>query len=692
MHIYRLAAFIGVLALPGRVNADASSPDTTPIDHFRHIRQACLINTDCTLLGLGEARTLDSPSKAAEKGEGEDTPGELFVGEVTDQPSIIVQKYVPGESDSAEILSFEAWKEKQFREAVASGLVHEIQEEEPVPSRKVEHDDQATAHPAQPQSEGGQAKEESRKEQPKQKVEDVNSKPNPPNGKQVTNPPHRYNYASPDCSARVISSSSTSQHASSVLHKSKDRYMLTPCNSKEHWVVIELCDEIRIEAVEIGMFEFFSGVVKEVVLSVDALEDDEAEGSDEAEDETPRKGSEWEQVAVFEARNVRGSQMFNLPNPTSFHRFIRLDFPSYYGKEYYCPISSVKAYGMNQMEAFKWESKRNKQREDEWARRQAEEDRKRRLPLPSVSETMSVVQVTPRAHVPSNTVIVEGATATGSSGMPEEAEEARHSAAQTIMVAESPTVTGGTSEQSAPATPTPASADRITSPTPQHTEMSNVDDASQNGNPGDIRREHSAPHDETLSTHAGHDDKKHTTVGVEHVVKQLNDTKSVHKATTSAEGNERTALSTDPPEGQSTAAAASSSTRSASTHSPSSASRQSNVKADSSESIYAFIIRRLNALEGNATLAMMYVEEQSRVNRGLLGQLEKSWSHWRIDQAQQQRLAAEKTVSISCSRSRHVHLETEDYPCCPENCHRGNSRSHAFKNGSARSSLDGNYC
>jgi hypothetical protein len=344
------------------------------------------------------------------------------------------------------------------------------------------------------------------------------------------------------------------------------------------------------------------------------------------------------------------------------------------------------------MEAFKWESKRNKQREDEWARRQAEEDRKRRLPLPSVSETMSVVQVTPRAHVPSNTVIVEGATATGSSGMPEEAEEARHSAAQTIMVAESPTVTGGTSEQSAPATPTPASADRITSPTPQHTEMSNVDDASQNGNPGDIRREHSAPHNETLSTHAGHDDKKHTTVGVEHVVKQLNDTKSVHKATTSAEGNERTALSTDPPEGQSTAAAASSSTRSASTHSPSSASRQSNVKADSSESIYAFIIRRLNALEGNATLAMMYVEEQSRVNRGLLGQLEKSWSHWRIDQAQQQRLAAEKTVSISCSRSRHVHLETEDYPCCPENCHRGNSRSHAFKNGSARSSLDGNYC
>jgi hypothetical protein len=649
MHIYRLAAFIGVLALPGRLNADASSPDTTPLDHFRHIRQACIINTDCTLLGLGEARTLDSPSKAAEKGEGENTPEELFVGEVTDQPSIIVQKYVPGESDSAEILSFEAWKEKQFREAVASGLVHEIQEEEPVPSRKVEHDDQATAHPAQPQSEGGQAKEESRKEQPKQKVEDVNSKPNPPNGKQVTNPPHRYNYASPDCSARVISSSSTSQHASSVLHKSKDRYMLTPCNSKEHWVVIELCDEIRIEAVEIGMFEFFSGVVKEVVLSVDALEDDEAEGSDEDADETPRKGSEWEQVAVFEARNVRGSQMFNLPNPTSFHRFIRLDFPSYYGKEYYCPISSVKAYGMNQMEAFKWESKRNKQREDEWARRQAEEDRKRRLPLPSVSETMSVVQVTPRAHVPSNTVIVEGATATGSSGMPEEAEEVWHSAAQTIMVAESPTVTGGTSEQGASATPTSASAARITSLIPRHTETSIVDNASHNSGFGDTTRAHRANYNETLSAHVGRDDKNHTAVDIEPVAKQVNDTKLAHNATTSAEGSERTALSTDSPHGQPTSAAASSSTRSATSHSPSSAPRQSNVKADSSESIYAFIIRRLNALEGNATLAMMYVEEQSRVNRGLLGQLEKSWSHWRIDQAQQQRLAAEKTVSGSFS-------------------------------------------
>lgn len=34
-----------------------------------------------------------------------------------------------------------------------------------------------------------------------------------------------------------------------------------------------------------------------------------------------------------------------------------MDFPTHYGSEYYCPVSHLKVYGMNQMEAFKWEQK-----------------------------------------------------------------------------------------------------------------------------------------------------------------------------------------------------------------------------------------------------------------------------------------------------------------------------------------------
>jgi hypothetical protein len=114
----------------------------------------------------------------------------------------------------------------------------------------------------------------------------------------------KYNYASPDCSARIHSSSRLTQHASSILHKSRDRYMLTPCKADEHWVVVELCDEIRIEAVEIAVWEFFSGVVREVKVSVGGADDD-----DERDDGTSDPSHRWEEVGTFIGKNVRGVQV-----------------------------------------------------------------------------------------------------------------------------------------------------------------------------------------------------------------------------------------------------------------------------------------------------------------------------------------------------------------------------------------------
>lgn len=120
----------------------------------------------------------------------------------------------------------------------------------------------------------------------------------------------KYNYASPDCSARIHSSSPQTQHASSLLHKSRDRYMLTPCKAAEHWVVIELCDEIRIEAVEVAVWEFFSGVVRDVRVSVGGAED---EDDDEDEEDGKREVSRWEDVGSFVGKNVRGVQVSAQP-------------------------------------------------------------------------------------------------------------------------------------------------------------------------------------------------------------------------------------------------------------------------------------------------------------------------------------------------------------------------------------------
>lgn len=52
-------------------------------------------------------------------------------------------------------------------------------------------------------------------------------------------------------------------------------------------------------------------------------------------------------------------------------------------------------------------------------------------------------------------------------------------------------------------------------------------------------------------------------------------------------------------------------------------------RSDSSESIYAFIIRRLNALEGNSSLVARYMEEQAKVMRSMLKRVEVGWDEWK---------------------------------------------------------------
>lgn len=67
--------------------------------------------------------------------------------------------------------------------------------------------------------------------------------------------------------------------------------MLTPCKAGEHWVTIELCDEVRVEAVEIAVWEFFSGIVREVKVSAGEEEGEQTE------------------VGTFIGKNVRGVQV-----------------------------------------------------------------------------------------------------------------------------------------------------------------------------------------------------------------------------------------------------------------------------------------------------------------------------------------------------------------------------------------------
>jgi len=379
---------------------------------------------------------------------------------------------------------------------------------------------------------------------------------------------NRYNYASPDCSARIHSASPQTQHASAILHKSRDRYMLTPCKSNQHYVIVELCDEIRIESLEIAVWEFFSGVVRDVKLSV-------GEDGDE---------KDWKEVASFVARNVRGAQVrrirsactdrqtFALPEPTSFHRFIRIDFPTHYGSEYYCPVSQLKVFGMNQMEAFKWEQKH-------LASSQKDRERERAASRDAEAQARKALDVEEKARQDRQRKQEEAKREQELGELEKlvhrQALRAYPEALKSVSASSIILTASHTPSTSMTPSPLPASASSTTS---------------------------------SLSNSA---------------------------ATANASRHETTANSTEAhavkPQSNSTEAQSAK-------HTP---------RGDHSESIYATITRRLNALEGNSSLIARYIEEQSRVMRAALGALERDWDEWRFGHDAEERSKWEQEVRLS---------------------------------------------
>jgi len=159
---------------------------------------------------------------------------------------------------------------------------------------------------------------------------------------------HRWNYASLDCAAVLHQANPSAKFPSAILSEKKDRYMLSPCphaartGEKEaaherQFVIVELCQQIRVDTLVLANLEFFSSIFK--VFSVRMSRTLHA------------PETEWKSLGLFRARNVRGPQVFQLHSaPASYYRFLRIDFLEHYGNEYYCPISLLRVYGRNERE------------------------------------------------------------------------------------------------------------------------------------------------------------------------------------------------------------------------------------------------------------------------------------------------------------------------------------------------------
>jgi hypothetical protein len=105
----------------------------------------------------------------------------------------------------------------------------------------------------------------------------------------------RFNHASFDCGALILSSNREASSATSILLKNKDQYMLNRCDVPKKFVDVELCDTILVDGIVLANFEYFASTFKELSISV-------------AERYPPKEGG-WLLLGNFTANNFRDIQV-----------------------------------------------------------------------------------------------------------------------------------------------------------------------------------------------------------------------------------------------------------------------------------------------------------------------------------------------------------------------------------------------
>ncbi|XP_033163281.1 uncharacterized protein LOC117143016 isoform X1 [Drosophila mauritiana] len=145
------------------------------------------------------------------------------------------------------------------------------------------------------------------------------------------------NYASPDCGAKIIAHNSESKHTEAVLTQSTDEYMLSTCESRI-WFVVELCEAIQAQKVDVANYELFSSSPKNFTVAVSKR--------------FPTR--DWSNVGRFAAEDKRTIQTFEL-HPHLFGKFVRVDITSHYSNEHFCPLSLFRVFGTSEYEAFETE-------------------------------------------------------------------------------------------------------------------------------------------------------------------------------------------------------------------------------------------------------------------------------------------------------------------------------------------------
>ncbi|KAL4928686.1 uncharacterized protein BDV17DRAFT_281783 [Aspergillus undulatus] len=120
----------------------------------------------------------------------------------------------------------------------------------------------------------------------------------------------RFNYASFDCAATVLKTNPQAKG-----------YMLNECRADNKFLILEMCDDILVDTVVLGNYEFFSSIFHTF------------------------RPDQWKELGIYEARNTREIQAFPVQNPLIWARYLRIEFLTHYGNEFYCPLSLIRHDG-----------------------------------------------------------------------------------------------------------------------------------------------------------------------------------------------------------------------------------------------------------------------------------------------------------------------------------------------------------
>ncbi|ESN95295.1 hypothetical protein HELRODRAFT_193623 [Helobdella robusta] len=139
------------------------------------------------------------------------------------------------------------------------------------------------------------------------------------------------NYSSVTCGAKIVQANPESQNPSFILYENKDQYMNNPCFAKKGFVV-ELCESVQIQLLELGNLEFFSSLPETFDIHIS--------------ERFPTK--DWVHLGTYHAREERVVQSFRIESgPTTYVKYIRIDIVSHYGNEHFCPLSILRVFGVS---------------------------------------------------------------------------------------------------------------------------------------------------------------------------------------------------------------------------------------------------------------------------------------------------------------------------------------------------------